>query len=73
VVVAEPVAVAVEVEYDGALEEPVEHGGCDRGVAEDFAPGDDSTVGGERDRGLAVAFGETTWNSAEAASAGSGR
>ena len=37
-VVSEAVAVAVEVEHDGAVQEPVEHGGSDGGVAEDFAP-----------------------------------
>ena len=36
-VVAEAVAVAVEVEHDGAVQEPVEHGGGDGGVAEDVA------------------------------------
>ena len=39
VVVAGSVAVAVEVEHDGAVEEPVEHRGGDGGVAEDLAPG----------------------------------
>jgi hypothetical protein len=38
VVVAQPVGVAVEVEHDGAVQEPVEHGGGDGGVAEDLAP-----------------------------------
>ena len=38
-VVAEAVGVAVEVEHDGAVQEAVEHGGGDGGVAEDVAPG----------------------------------
>ena len=33
---AESVGVAVEVEDDGSVQEPVEHGGCDGGVAQDF-------------------------------------
>lgn len=33
VVVAEPVGLAVEVEHDGSVEEPVEHRGGDGGVA----------------------------------------
>ena len=37
-VVAESVGVAVEVENHGAVQEPVEHGGGDGGVAEDLAP-----------------------------------
>ena len=37
-VIAEAVAVAVEVEHDGAVQKPVEHGGSDGGVAEDLAP-----------------------------------
>ena len=36
------VGVAVEVEDDGAVQEPVEHGGGDGGVAEDPAPGSPS-------------------------------
>ena len=40
-------AAAVEVEHDGAVEEPVEHGGGDGGVAEDLAPGADAAVGGD--------------------------
>ena len=49
VVVAEPVGVAVEVEHDRAVQEAVEHGGGDGGVAEDLAPGADAAVGGQDD------------------------
>jgi len=49
-VVAQAVAVAVEVEHDGAVEEPVEHRGGDGGVAEDVAPCADASVAGEHDR-----------------------
>jgi hypothetical protein len=56
VVVAEAVAVAVEVEHDGAVEEPVEHGCGDGGVAEDLAPAGDAAVGGDHDRGFEVAL-----------------
>lgn len=38
-VVAEAVGVAVEGEHDGAVQEPVEEGGGDGGVAEDLSPG----------------------------------
>ena len=55
-VVAEAVGVAVEVEDDGSVEEAVEHGGGDGGVAEDVAPGGDAAVGGDHDRGLHVAL-----------------
>ena len=43
-VVAEAVAVAVEVEHDAAVQESVEHGGGDDVVAEDVAPGGDAAV-----------------------------
>ena len=55
-VVSEAVAVAVEVEYDGAVQEPVEHGGGDGGVAEDLAPAGDAAVGGDHDRCFQVAL-----------------
>ena len=57
VVVAESVGVAVEVENHGAVQEPVEHGGGDGGVAEDLAPRCDAAVGGQDDAGLQVALG----------------
>lgn len=66
--VAESVGVAVEVEHDGAVEDPVEHGG-DGGAAKDLTPGRDAAVGGEDDAGLEVALGGA-WNSAEVASPG---
>jgi len=47
---ARAVAVAVDVEHDGAVEEPVEHGAGDVGVVEDVAPLTDTEVGGECDR-----------------------
>lgn len=58
VVVAGSVGVAVEVEDDGAVEEPIEHGCGDGGVAEDLAPGRDAAVGGEHDGGFEVALGD---------------
>ena len=54
VVGAESVGVAVEVEHDGAVEEPVEKGCGDGGVAQDLSPGADAFVAGEDDRGLQV-------------------
>jgi hypothetical protein len=47
VVVAQPVGVAVEGEHDRAVQEAVEQGGGDGGVAEDLARGADPAVGGE--------------------------
>ena len=38
-VVAQPVGLAVEVEHHAAVQQPIEHGGRDGGVAEDFSPG----------------------------------
>ena len=54
--VAESVGGSVEGDDDGAVEEPVEHGGCDCGVAEDVAPGADWPVCGENDGGFQVAL-----------------
>jgi hypothetical protein len=58
VVVAEPVGVAVEGEDDGAVQEPVEQGGGDGGVAEDLSPGPDAAVAGQDDGGFEVALGD---------------
>lgn len=55
---AHAVALAVDVEYDGAVQEAVEHGDGDGGVVEDLAPGGDAEVGGEHGRGLEVALGD---------------
>ena len=55
---AAPVGVAVEVEDDGAVQEPVEHRGGDGGVAEDLAPGTVGPVRGEHDRGLQIALAD---------------
>src|SRR6202043_1325571 len=52
------VAVAVDVEDDGAVEEPVEHGAGDVGVVEDFAPLTDTEVGGERDAAFEVSLAD---------------
>ena len=53
---AEAVAVAVEVDYDGTVEGPVEHAGGDGGVAEDVSPGGDASVRGQDDAGFEVAL-----------------
>jgi hypothetical protein len=58
VVGAEPVGVAVEVEDDGSVQEPVEHGGGDGGVAEDLAPRSDAPVARQDDGRLEVALGD---------------
>lgn len=54
VVLAEPVGLPVEVDDDGAVQEPVEHGRGDGGVAEDLAPRSHAPVGGEDDAGIQV-------------------
>ena len=48
-VVSEAVGVAVEVEDYRAVQEAVEHGRGDGGVAEHFAPFADAPVGGDDD------------------------
>ena len=53
-VVAQAVGVAIEVKHDRAVQEAVEHGGGDGGVA----PGPDAAVGGQDDRGFGVALGD---------------
>lgn len=42
---SQAVAVTVEVHDDAAIEEPVEHGGGDRLIAEDLTPAADRSVG----------------------------
>ena len=51
---AESVGVAVEVEHDGTVQEAVEEGCGDGGVAQDLTPGADAFVAGEDDGGLQV-------------------
>ena len=72
VVVAEAVGVAVEGEDDGAVQEAVQEGGGDGGVAEDLSPGSDASVAGQDDGGLEVALGDDL-EQGGGASAGSGR
>ena len=67
-----PVVVAVDVEDDAAMEEPIEHRRSDGGVIENATPVRDAAVGRERDRALAVALGDDLEETV-AASAGSGR
>jgi len=58
VVVAESVGLAVEVDDHRAVQEAVEHGGGDGGVAEDLAPCADAAVGGDHDAGFQIALGD---------------
>jgi aryl-alcohol dehydrogenase-like predicted oxidoreductase len=58
VVGAEPVGVAVEVQDDGSVQEPVEHGRGDGGVAEDLSPRPDAPVARQDDRRLEVPLGD---------------
>ena len=55
---AHPVAFAVDVEDDAAVEQPVEHGGGDHGVVEDLSPGPDPEVGGQHGGAFEVALGD---------------
>ena len=55
---SESVAVAGDVDDGAAVQEPVEHGGGDGGVAEDVSPGAGASVGGQDDAGLEVALGD---------------
>src|SRR5207248_7928920 len=58
VAVAEPVAVALEAEDFGVVDEPVDHGGGDGLVAEDLAPGGEGLVAGDDQAGALVAAGD---------------
>jgi hypothetical protein len=55
---AQPVALAFERDHGGVVDEPVDEGGGDHGVAEDFAPGFESAVAGDNDRAAFVAAGD---------------
>ena len=52
---AQAVAGALDLDDDGVVEQPVEEGGCDDGVAEDLAPLGEAAVRGEDHRPLLVA------------------
>ena len=58
VVVAESVGLAVEVDDHRTVQQAVEHGGRDGGVAEGLAPGAHAAVGGDHDAGLQIALGD---------------
>ena len=62
VAVAEPVAVALEREDLGVVDEPVDHRGGDDLVAEDLAPAGEGLVAGDDQRGALVAGTETSEN-----------
>ena len=53
-VVSQAVGIAVEVEHDRAVQEAVEHGGGDGGVAENLTPFSNAAVGGNDDRCLHI-------------------
>jgi hypothetical protein len=55
VAVAEPVAVALEAENFGVVDEPVDHGGGDDLVAEDLVPAGEGLVAGDDQRRAPVA------------------
>ena len=55
VAVFEPIAVAFEGDDFGVVDEPVDHGGGDGGVAEDFSPASKGFVGCDDEAGSLVA------------------
>ena len=55
---AHPVAFAVDVEDDAAVQEPVEHGGGDHGIVEDLSPGSDAEVCRQHGGALEVTLGD---------------
>jgi hypothetical protein len=56
--VFEPVGVAAEGDDFGVVDEPVDHGGGDDLVAEDFSPAAEWLVGGDDQAGAFVAAGD---------------
>ena len=58
VAVFEPVGVALDVDDFGVVDEPIDHGGGDGVVAEDFAPAAEGLVRGHDDGGAFVAGGD---------------
>src|SRR6266542_2446789 len=54
----EPVAVALEGDDGGVVDQPVDHGGSDHVVAEDLAPAAERLVGGDDQAGAFVAGGD---------------
>jgi hypothetical protein len=55
---AQAVAFAFEGDHGGVVDEPVDQGGRDHGVAEDFAPLLEAAVAGDDDRAAFVAAGD---------------
>ena len=53
--VFESVGVAAEGDDFGVVDEPVDHGGCDDFVAEDFAPAAERLVEGDDQAGALIA------------------
>jgi hypothetical protein len=62
----------VDADDGGSVQEAVEHGGGDGGIAERAGPVGDADVGGQDGAGFKVPL-VMTWNRAEAPSAGRGR
>src|SRR3954454_18771462 len=55
---SEAVALAFEADDVGVVDESVDEGGGDHGVAENLAPGFEAAVAGDDDRALLVAAGD---------------
>lgn len=53
---AQPVGGPVDADHGGAVQQPVQHGRGDGGVAEGSSPVGDADVGGQDRRGLQVAL-----------------
>jgi hypothetical protein len=56
--VCEPVGVVAEGDDFGVVDEPVDHGGGDYFVAEDFAPPSERLLGGDDQAGTLIAAGD---------------
>ena len=55
---AHPVALAVDVEHDAAVQQAVEHGGGHHRVVEDLPPRADAEIGRHDDGALQIALGD---------------
>ena len=58
----EPIAVSLDVDHLAVVEQPVEDGRCDHGIAEELLPVAEALVGGDDRRVSLVAVGDELWN-----------
>ena len=57
-VVTQPVGLAVEGEHHAAVQQPIQEGGRNGGVAQDFAPRPYRSIGRQHDRGFQISLGD---------------